>query len=91
MNDEMAIGLIHGLKAKGLRVPEDVSAPGFDDIEFSKYCDPALTTMLQPAEDIGRTAMNVLYKLLEGESTSQMRHVLPTKLVVRESTAPPAK
>lgn len=91
MNDEMAIGLIQGLKAKGLRVPEDVSVTGFDDIEFSKYCDPALTTMSQPAEDIGRTAMNVLYKLLEGETTSQMRHVLPTKLVVRESTAPPAK
>lgn len=91
MNDEMAIGLIQGLKAKGLRVPKDVSVTGFDDIEFSNYCDPALTTISQPAENIGRTAMNVLYKLLEGKSTSQMRHVLPTKLVVRESTAPPAK
>ena len=89
MNDEMAIGLIQGLKARGLQVPKDVSVAGFDDIEFAQYSDPALTTISQPAEDIGRTAMNVLVQLLEGANVQPIRHTLPTKLIVRESTAPP--
>jgi|TARA_B100000768_G_scaffold180029_1_gene199026 LacI family repressor for deo operon, udp, cdd, tsx, nupC, and nupG len=91
MNDEMAIGLIQGLKAQGLKVPDDISVAGFDDIEFAKYCDPALTTIAQPAEEIGRAAMSVLYGLLEGRTDTKMKHTLPTELVIRESTAPPKK
>lgn len=91
MNDEMAIGLIQGLKSKGLRVPEDISVTGFDDIEFAKYADPPLTTISQPAEDIGRTAMNVLYSILEGTQPEPRDYILNTEFVLRKSTASPGK
>lgn len=87
MNDEMAIGLIRGLSSAGLRVPQDMSIAGFDDIEYAKYSEPPLTTVSQPTEDLGRTAMNYLYDLLEKESSSHVETVLPTQLVIRESTA----
>ena len=89
MNDEMAFGLVQGLKSQGLRVPEDMSVAGFDDIEFAQYCDPALTTISQPAEDIGHTAMRTLINILEGGADAVQRHVLPTQLIVRDSTAAP--
>ena len=89
MNDEMAIGLIQGLKAHGLKVPEDISVAGFDDIDFAQFSDPPLTTVYQPAEEIGRTAMTVLAEMLGGKTPKARRHTLPTELVVRESTAPP--
>ncbi len=89
MNDEMAFGLVQGLKSQGLRVPEDMSVAGFDDIEFAQYCDPALTTISQPAEDLGRTAMRTLINILEGGADAVQRHVLPTQLIVRDSTAAP--
>ncbi len=90
MNDEMAIGLIQGLKMGGLRVPEDVSVVGFDDIEFAKYSDPPLTTMRQPAGALGATAMKILYRLLEDKGANPSKpihHRLPTDLIVRKSTA----
>ncbi|MCS5593919.1 MAG: substrate-binding domain-containing protein [Porticoccaceae bacterium] len=77
MNDEMAIGLIQSLKTEGLSVPEDISIAGFDDIEFAKYCDPALTTIAQPAEEMDRVAISVLYGLLKGRTDNQMKHTLP--------------
>jgi LacI family repressor for deo operon, udp, cdd, tsx, nupC, and nupG len=88
MNDEMAIGLIQGLKTAGIRVPEDISVAGFDDIEMARFSDPPLTTVLQPAEHIGRTAMTVLADLLEGKTPEQLNHRLPTELIIRASTAP---
>lgn len=91
MNDEMAVGLITGVKAKGLRVPQDLSVAGFDDIEFAKFSDPPLTTISQPTEQIGRKAMEVLCQLLEAKDNVVSKHSLPTSLVVRESTAPPRK
>jgi LacI family transcriptional regulator, repressor for deo operon, udp, cdd, tsx, nupC, and nupG len=87
MNDEMAIGLIHGLKTLGLDVPADMSVAGFDDIEFARFADPPLTTIAQPAEEIGRTAMSALYGLLTGSKHDHKDYVLPTEFVVRESTA----
>jgi LacI family repressor for deo operon, udp, cdd, tsx, nupC, and nupG len=88
MNDEMAFGLMHGLKRLGLRVPAEISVAGFDDIEFARYADPPLTTIAQPAEEIGRTAMSALYGLLTRSQHDHKDYVLPTELVVRESTAP---
>jgi LacI family repressor for deo operon, udp, cdd, tsx, nupC, and nupG len=88
MNDEMAIGLLQGLKAEGLSIPEDVSIVGFDDIEFAKYCDPPLTTVRQPAKEMGSTAMSVLCNIIENKSMSKSpsQHHLPTDLIVRKST-----
>lgn len=87
-NDEMAIGAIQRIKEAGLRVPEDISVAGFDDISFASYCDPPLTTVAQPTEEFGETAVAVLVDLLEGDTGDNQRVTLPYDLVVRESTGP---
>jgi LacI family repressor for deo operon, udp, cdd, tsx, nupC, and nupG len=89
MNDEMAIGLIHGLRSLGIDVPGQISVAGFDDIDFARFASPPLTTITQPAEEIGRTAMSVLYGLLQGVEPERRDYVLATEFVVRHSTAPP--
>jgi LacI family repressor for deo operon, udp, cdd, tsx, nupC, and nupG len=87
-NDEMAIGLMRGLAEGGLRVPDDVSVAGFDDIEFAAVIDPPLTTVRQPRAELGRTAAAVLLDLMAGrEAPARLR--LGTELVVRASTGPP--
>jgi len=89
-NDEMAIGAIRRFKAAGLSTPADMSVAGFDDIDFARFADPPLTTVAQPMEDLGRTAMGVLLDILGGKRSFSEAHVLPTNLMVRESTASPA-
>lgn len=86
MNDEMAIGCIQGLKSAGIRVPEEMSITGFDDIEFARYSDPPLTTIAQPAEELGRASFNTLLELIEGKELQQTETVLPYEFVVRKST-----
>ncbi|AFV00485.1 LacI family DNA-binding transcriptional regulator [Simiduia agarivorans] len=86
MNDEMAIGAIQGLRTAGIRVPEDMSITGFDDIEFARYSDPALTTVAQPAEELGKTAFQSLLTLIEGRELQNSEIVLPYEFVVRKST-----
>lgn len=88
-NDEMAIGAIQRIKQAGLRVPEDVSVAGFDDIAFASYSDPPLTTIAQPAEEFGAAAAQLLIDLLEtGPGAEPARVVLPYDLKVRDSTGP---
>ncbi len=87
-SDEMAIGLMRTLFSAGLRVPEDISVAGFDDIEFAAVAEPALTTIHQPRRELGKAAATVLIDLLQGRSTpKQIR--LETELVIRDSVAPP--
>lgn len=86
-NDEMAIGAIQALKSWGLRVPKDVSVIGFDDIRFARYCDPPLTTIAQPKGELGREAMTMMIEALRNPDTPARKRILPTHLVVRESTA----
>lgn len=86
-NDEMAVGLLQALAATGIRVPEDISVAGFDDIELAAVVQPALTTIRQPRREIGQTAALVLVDLLRGKPV-QDRVRLPTELVVRDSTGP---
>jgi LacI family repressor for deo operon, udp, cdd, tsx, nupC, and nupG len=86
-NDEMAIGAIRALKAFRLRVPEDISVVGFDDIRFARYTDPPLTTIVQPKNELGREAMNLLIEILAGGDAPTRKRVLPADLVVRGSTA----
>lgn len=88
MNDEMAIGAMQTLKAQGIRIPEDMSVTGFDDIAYAKYCDPSLTTISQPAEEMGKMAMDMLLRIIEGEALGQTDCVLPTEFIIRKSTAP---
>lgn len=86
-NDEMAIGLMRTLISGGVRVPEDISVAGFDDIEFAAVVAPALTTVHQPRRELGQAGAAVLLDLLAGYAV-QPRVRLPTDLAIRASTGP---
>ncbi len=86
-NDEMAIGAIQRIRQCGLRVPQDVSVAGFDDIPFAAFCDPPLTTIAQPAEAFGRHAVEMLVAQFEQRPLDTPHLILPYSLVVRGSTA----
>ncbi|MCP2073318.1 UNVERIFIED_ORG: LacI family repressor for deo operon, udp, cdd, tsx, nupC, and nupG [Pseudomonas lini] len=86
-NDEMAIGALTRIKQMGLRVPEDISLVGFDDIPFAAYCDPPLTTISQPAEIFGQKAVEMLIALIEKKPIAERHVLLPFELTVRGSTA----
>jgi LacI family repressor for deo operon, udp, cdd, tsx, nupC, and nupG len=88
-NDMMAIGAIQEAKRLGLRVPQDLSVVGFDDIKFAQYCDPPLTTVAQPKYEIGRQAMLMMLEVLRGNDVHAGSRLLETKLVIRESVAAP--
>jgi LacI family transcriptional regulator, galactose operon repressor len=88
-NDNLAIGAIQAARARGLRVPEDLSVVGFDDVEHATIVTPTLTTVRQPLAEMGRTAVSLLVRLLEHQRFETLHVELGTRLVVRESTAPP--
>lgn len=87
-NDEMALGLVRALVERGLRVPQDVSVAGFDDIEVAGYALPPLTTVRQDFAELGRAAVRTLLERLAGESAAPATLVEPV-LTVRASTAAP--
>ncbi|MBC3207428.1 LacI family DNA-binding transcriptional regulator [Pseudomonas sp. SWRI111] len=87
-NDEMAIGALKRIRQAGLRVPEDMSLVGFDDIPMAAYCDPPLTTISQPAEAFGEKAVEMLIALIEKQALATRHVVLPFTLTPRNSTAP---
>jgi LacI family repressor for deo operon, udp, cdd, tsx, nupC, and nupG len=89
-NDEIAIGAIMEAKAQGLRVPDDLSVVGFDDIEMGQICDPPLTTIYQPRREMGRKALETLARLIEAPGKQPGDTLLDHKLVVRDSAGPPA-
>ena len=89
-NDDMAIGAMNEAKARGLRVPEDISVVGFDDVPFAASYDPPLTTVHQPFFDMGTAAMDTLYELLRGQAPAPHIRLLPTELMIRQTTAKPA-
>ena len=86
-NDMTALGAIHAIHARGLRVPEDVSVTGFDDLFFAPYTQPPLTTVRQPVHRMGQLAMENLVKLISGEKSGAQIKVDP-ELVIRKSTGP---
>jgi len=86
-NDTAAIGIIQALKAKGLRVPEDVSVMGFDGTEISDLCTPRLTTIKVPLAEIGARAVKVLLQQVDEETSLLEKIVLPVQLKLGESTA----
>jgi LacI family transcriptional regulator len=89
-NDNVAIGALQAARERGLRVPEDLSVVGFDDVEAAEIVTPALTTIRQPLAEMGRMAVSLLERLLEGQRIEALHVELRTQLVVRASTAPPA-
>jgi LacI family transcriptional regulator len=89
-NDMAAIGAIRALQDAGLRVPEDVSVVGFDDIKGAAFNNPSLTTIRQPLDEMGRTAARIALSRLQGKHEFGDEIAIEPRLVVRESTCRPA-
>ncbi|GAA1303918.1 LacI family DNA-binding transcriptional regulator [Saccharothrix xinjiangensis] len=87
-NDKLAVGALHAAFDRGLRVPEDLSVAGFDDIDLSRATRPALTTVRQPLREMGRLAVTQLMRVLDGHRPEALHLELSTTLVVRGSTGP---
>ncbi len=88
-DDPAAIGAIRALHDHGLRVPEDISVVGFDDIQSAAFYNPSLTTIRQPLHEMGMIAARALLQRVRGQnSVPSVLPVLP-ELVIRESTCPP--
>lgn len=89
-NDEMAFGLIRALSEQGIRVPEDVSVVGFDNVALSEYYSPPLTTVRQDFQELGRELIHLLLdQITNGITDGQNRVIIPSELIVRGTTAPP--
>jgi LacI family transcriptional regulator len=89
-NDLTAVGALRAIRAADLRVPDDISVVGFDDVELAAWTDPPLTTIRQPTDALGRWAVERLTSALPGNERGE-RVVLEPTLVVRGSTAAPAR
>ncbi len=85
-NDISAIATIETAACLGLRVPDDLSVVGFDNIPESALCTPPLTTVQQPIREMGRRAITLLVRLINGETPDETHITLGTDLVVRQST-----
>jgi LacI family transcriptional regulator len=90
-SDQMALGAIEALRRRGLRVPEDVSVVGFDDLPEVRWSAPPLTTVRQPLADMGKLAARTVLRQARGEEIDSPRVELATQLMIRASTAPPTE
>ena len=86
-NDMTALGVLRAIHMRGLRVPDDISVTGFDDLFVAAYTEPPLTTVRQPMRRMGQLAMENLFKLMSGE-TSAVKIKVDAELIVRGSTGP---
>jgi LacI family transcriptional regulator len=90
-SDQMAFGVYEAIRQRGLRVPDDISVVGFDDLPEVRWSSPPLTTVRQPLAEMGALAARTVLRLATGEPVDSPRVELATELVVRESTAAPAR
>lgn len=88
--DIYAIGTMRSIKDHRLRIPDDISVTGIDDILLSQYTEPALTTARIDKKEMGRLAIDLLIKRIEGEAASSTM-IIPDNLVIRTSTAPASR
>jgi LacI family transcriptional regulator len=88
-NDAMAMGVMDAVRGRDLHVPEDISIIGFDDVPQAALVRPALTTVRQPLEQMGRVATQMLLDRLKNPQLEIIRIELPTELMIRGSTLPP--
>jgi DNA-binding LacI/PurR family transcriptional regulator len=86
-NDLTAFGALRAIHHARLRVPEDISIVGFDDIELSQFTQPPLTTIRLPRTELGRIAFDALFRILRGDSQKGAEYRIETHLVVRSSTS----
>jgi LacI family transcriptional regulator, galactose operon repressor len=87
-NDEMALAVLQEARARGIRVPQELSVVGFDDTTMARIAVPAITTIRQPLEEVGRMAVTLLTRIIDGQTVDPLRVEIGTRLVVRESTGP---
>jgi LacI family repressor for deo operon, udp, cdd, tsx, nupC, and nupG len=87
-NDDIALGTVFELKRMGIRVPQDVSVVGFDNIKVSAFIDPPLTTIDQPAHEMGRKAVEVVLQIINGVPLKRNREIFPYNILERESSGP---
>ncbi len=87
-NDKLAVGVLQAATDRGLRVPEDLSVVGFDDIDVSRSTTPRLTTVRQPLQELGRMAVTALMRIMDGHEAEALHIELATELIVRASTGP---
>jgi len=91
-SDLQAYGVYKAAKAHGLTIPGDLSVVGFDDVDMASWVSPPLTTIHQPVTDMAREATRILLEMAyQGIEPVDKRIVLPTTMIVRESTAPPRR
>jgi DNA-binding LacI/PurR family transcriptional regulator len=88
-SDYIALGMLSAAETHGIRVPEDLSIVGFDDIRFSQYVRPRLTTIRSPVERLAQIGVEMLFERLNGTAGPARTEVLPVELIVRESAGPP--
>ncbi|MEX0447389.1 DNA-binding transcriptional regulator CytR [Xenorhabdus sp. SGI246] len=88
-SDVMAIGAMWQAKKMGLKLPEDLSIVGFDNINMAQYSEPPLTTVAQPCYEIGHNSMLLLLEQLQGRMVSKGSRLLDAELLIRESTCSP--
>ncbi len=84
-NDLVAIGFIQEAQRRGIRIPEDISIVGIDDIPTATMITPALTTIGKPKQEIGRTAARLVMDMLSGKEVEAV-HLLPAELIIRDTT-----
>ncbi|GAB3846353.1 hypothetical protein GCM10029963_25960 [Micromonospora andamanensis] len=87
-SDQMALGVYEAVRQAGLRVPDDISVVGFDDLPEVRWCSPPLTTVRQPLAEMGMLAARTVLRLARGEQVESPRVELATELVIRDSAAP---
>jgi DNA-binding LacI/PurR family transcriptional regulator len=89
VNDFMAVGVLRELRERGLKVPQDVSVTGFDNVKLAEFCSPALTTLHIPRDRIGALAFEHLTRETSGETTAGSEVVIEPDFIVRDSTSRP--
>jgi DNA-binding LacI/PurR family transcriptional regulator len=90
-SDYIALGMLSAAETHGVSVPGDLSVVGFDDIRFSQYVRPRLTTIRSPLERLAQVGVELLFERLADPAAAARTEVLPVELIVRESAAPPAE
>ena len=88
-NDETATGLLHGLVSAGIRVPEDISVIGYDDMPYAAIFNPGLSSIRLPRREWGRLACRKLISILNGDESAKQPVIIAPKLIPRASTAAP--
>ncbi|MEV4656796.1 LacI family DNA-binding transcriptional regulator [Micromonospora sp. NPDC049301] len=90
-SDQMALGVYEAVRRRGLRVPDDISVVGFDDLPEVRWCSPPLTTVRQPLAKMGMLAARTVLRLAAGETIESPRVELATDLIERDSAATPRR